>query len=482
MTGATFPIPTYENGIVRSAAVDEVVGAPNSVELAVNLNFDRIGAATVRDGSTLLGTQLVDNKAILGLGLYRNNAGTVVNPIAMVGTTVKKYDAGAWSDIRTGLVDGSHARFASIVDYIFMVNGTGNDVLATWGGSGNFGTTNDADLPKGDYIETFRSRVWVAQDSTDKVYYSDVVTTSNTITGGTSFIQISPNDGEKIRGLKSTARALLVFKENHIYRVFSINSTDPDPAINRGTYSQESIVDAKDGIYYHHSSGFYKYVDGGEQEEISRPINDIVRAIPRSQYEKITGWADEDHVSWSIGNITIDGITLSNVVVRRTISTQVWTVYSYPGTFRSSIVYDTANSRTILVGDEDGNVITVDSGVVDYDGSKIFYDLIPPWSYFTSVKHRLKSMSKIAVLHENAEGANVGFQLDAQNQRKTNNAWEEAGQIRDPLCQELSVDANNFMRFRPRFYGNSAGTPAIFRGFEVIDLSVAGAAVEPETP
>lgn len=190
------PLPEYINGTVREAAVDEAFASNDTVELALNLHFDRVGALELRKGITTLGDEIVASTPILGLGNYVNNAGTTRRALAKIGTFVYAYNGSSWSAVRTGLTSSSKARFTSFVDYIFMVNGNGSEVCATWAGSGLFGSTNVASLPKGDYIENYRSRIWVADKSTDKSYYSDVVTTTGTITGGTSFIQVSPQDGE----------------------------------------------------------------------------------------------------------------------------------------------------------------------------------------------------------------------------------------------------------------------------------------------
>ncbi len=466
-----FPIPPYQNGIVREAAVDETMVPQNSVELAINGHFDRIGAITRKLGTTLLGAQITASTPVLGLGVYRNNSGSLYSTVALVGTAVKAFNGSIWSSVRTGLAAGSKARFTNFVDYLFMVNGHANQTCSTWDGTGNFGTVNVASIPRGDFIENYRSRIWVADNSTDKLYYTDVVTTSNTITGGTEFIQISPADGEKITGIKRSARALLVFKQNHIYRVFNINSVDPDPYITRGTYSQESIVEAKDGIYYHHPTGFYKYVDGGEQEEISRPVIDFIQAIPRANYENIAGWADEDHIYWSVGDITVGSITISNAVFRRTISTKLWTIYSQPTKVRSSVLYDDGTDLFQLVGDDNGNVLKYNVGNDD-NGSPIFFDVITHWSYFSSLKSAMKTFSKMLAFHENAQGLKVQYQVDSMNQKNANNAWEDAGDIKADIFEMLSVRDTNFTRMRFRISGSSSGTPFIFRGFEVIDLTI----------
>ena len=461
------PLPLPNQGVVREAAVDELMVPENTVQEAVNLHFDRIGAVTLRKGLTLLGSQIGNNTNVLGIGNYRNNAGTTYRALAMVGTGVYAY-AGSWSLVRSGLTSGSKARFANFIDLTYMVNGNGNQAVATYDGS-SFGSSNIGSLPSGDFIEQYRSRVWVGDSATDKLYYSDVVSTSNTISGGTSFLQISPQDGEKITGLKRHPRALLVFKQNHIYRVFTINSTDPDPSIFRGTYSQESIIEGKDGISYHHPTGFYNFIFDGQQEEISRPIIDIVQAIPRSYYENVSGWTDDDHKYWSVGDLTVGGVSFANVVVRYTISTQVWTVYSYGAEIRSAGLYDDGTNLITILGDDDGNVLQFDSGVTD-NGTPIFYDMKTHWLYFSQVRTTSKSLSEIASLHENAHGGNLSYQIDTDSPNK----WRPIGELREDLYQIHNVGAERFTRIRFRLSGSSSGSPFVFRGFEALNLLIEG--------
>ncbi|MBT9168392.1 MAG: hypothetical protein DDT19_01737 [Syntrophomonadaceae bacterium] len=461
--------PGFKNAVVREDAVDQSLSPQDSVEFALNVHFDSIGAITRREGLTRLGAQQAS--VILGMGVYRNNAGSTYAALAKSGTAVFANTGSGWTSVRTGLTVTSRARFTNLVDHTFMVNGNANQVCSTWGGAGSFGSTNVASLPVGDFIENYRNRIWVANNSNDRISYSDVVTTSGTITGGTAFIQISPADGQRIRGLFRHPRALLVFKENNIYRVYNPNSSDPDPSIFRGTYSQESIIQAKDGIYYHHPTGFYKFVWEGEQEEISLPISDIVKAIPRSSYENIAGWADDNHVLWSIGNITLDGISFTNLVVRRTISTKVWTVYSYPTQIRSTTLYDSGSTLVPLLGDSSGNVLQFDTGNDDF-GTTIHYDVITHWITFTSLQSLQKNLSQVVALHENAEGTQLAFQVDMDNARKTTNAWRPMGQISQALTQVLPVDAQNFYRIRFRIFGNSSGTPFKFRSLDFLSLSI----------
>ena len=457
------PIGNFTKGVLREKAVDETMSPPDSVELAINFSFDRIGAVELRNGLTTLGAQ-ISSSAVLGMANYRNNAGTTYGLLAKVADVVYNFDGATWNSKRTGLSASSKARFTNFLDLTYMVDGNAGSVIATYNGS-TFGSTNVGSLPKGDDIENYRSRIWVADSATDKVYYTDVVSTSQTISGGTSFIQVSPQDGEKITALKRHPRALLVFKQNHIYKIYSITSADPDPSIFRGTYSKESIIEAKDGIYYHHPTGFYRFVFDGEQQEISRPIIDVVEAISRANYENINGWADSDHLYWSIGDITLDGITYANVVCRYTISTQVWTLYSYASEIKRSALYDNGTLLRLIVGDENGYPFVFDSGTTD-NGTPIFYDLQTHPLYFSSIKQEEKNIAEIGVVHENAQGGMVSYKPDNGN-------WSKQNTIKKEIAESFTVGAK-FKKARLRLSGNSKGSPILFRGFSLLSFNVGG--------
>lgn len=460
------PLPFFQE-MITPGALDEVLCLPESVSLAINLNFDRIGAMQTRNGITSLGAKPGASSTILGMAPYVNNAGTTYRLVVKVGTAVYSLSGTTWSSVRTGLDAASKARFTSLVDYIFMVDGNAGGVCSTFNGSGNFGTTNATNLQKGDFIENFRSRIWIGDSATDKLYYSDVVTTSNTITGGTSFLQISPQDGDVMTGLKRSPKALLVFKRNHIYRVTSINSTDPDPFINVGTHSQESIIECKDGIAFHSPKTFYILSsDSINPTDIGKKISDVVKAIPRTYWSSISGWEDGDNLYWSIGDITLYGISLTNVVCRYTLSTQRWTLYSYPTEIKGGCKYDDGTTAITAIGDDVGNVFTFDSGTSD-NGTSIFYSVETQWYYVSDVKSETKKIKELAVLFENANGATISYKID----NDSDNTWRPIGQLSEDLYQTLSLNSE-FIRIKLRIAGNLIGSPLILRGFELISSAV----------
>jgi hypothetical protein len=243
--------------------------------------------------------------------------------------------------------------------------------------------------------------------------------------------------------------------------VYSINSTDPDPYINIGTYSHESIIEAKSGIYFHSPSGFYQYAS--TPVEISKRISDVVKAIPRASWDKVCGWAVGDYLHWSIGDITLNGIALSNVVCRYTISKQLWTLYSYPTQMRSASRYDDGTNFYDVIGGESGKVYKFDEGKDD-DGTPIFYDLETQFYYITNSKSALKSIQGMAAIFENAQGAQISFKIDGDS----THTWKPIGKISEELTQVFNFNANNFTRIKFRLHGNNIGDPLIFRGFEIL--------------
>ena len=473
-----FPLAFTKDGIIRNAALDDVLSPENTCQMALNFNFDQIGVYTLRKGITRLGGIVELNKAVLGMTNYRNNAGNNYKLLAKLDTDVYAYDGSSWVSVRNTLTASSKARFTNFVDYVFMVNGNGNQTCATYNGSGSFGSTNVASLPAGDFIENYRSRIWVGDSASDKLYYSDVVTTSNTITGGTEFIQISPQDGEKITGLQRYSRALLVFKQNHIYRVYNTTNVDPYPAYNVGTFSQESIVQAKDGIYFHHSSGFYKFSYDTQPTEISRRVIDFVKAIPRSSYENIVGVYDGfDAVKWSVGSITVEGVTYANCQMRYSISTQVWTIYDFAGTNITALIsYDNGTTIDQIAGTSTGLVGKLDSGTTDF-GNDIYYEIIDRWRSFTEqmsdnvMYSQTKNISGVMVMTENG----AGMELQYQTEKSTVNKWENIDSVKNNYAELFpNASTDDFNNVRLRLKGYTKGTPIIYHGTEILSIQIKG--------
>jgi hypothetical protein len=118
------------------------------------------------------------------------------------------------------------------------------------------------------------------------------------------------------------------------------------------------------------------------------------------------------------------------------------------------------------VGCDNGSVYKVDSGNDD-GGSPINYDFQTHWLYFTSLKSAKKKITEIASIHENANGAQISFQIDNDLENK----WRPIGEIVDDLTHNSTFDSKEFYRIKFRLSGSSTGSPLIFRTWEIINSS-----------
>ena len=474
-------IPYPTEGVIRTAQLNDTVAPENSVQIAVNAHFDRIGAITTRPGMDTYATQR--GGSITSLGTLSTNAGTHLL-YSQVGTDISSWNGAAWTTRRT-TVASTKARYDQFIDRIYMCNGGAGDAIQSSNGAA-FGTTNvpsnaNNTFPPADYISVgFEGRLWLAVKSTDTLYFSDIVqftppstyafTSPNPVDNYVK--NLSPQDGESITGLFRVPRALLVFKQNHIYRVYGAYSVDPYPAYNVGTYSQESIVKAKDGIYFHHSSGFYKFDYSSQPTEISRRVIDFVRAIPRSYYGNVTGIYDGfDSIKWYVGPVTVEGVTYSNCVMRYTLSTQVWTIYDYTANnLTCAVLYDNGTTIEQVAGFVSGKVGKLDYGTTDF-GEGIYFETIDRWRSFTEMYAKTKAISGMNVYSENGAGTRIEYQTE----KSQPNVWSYIDTVNsqyDALFPNASTD--DFNNIRIRMSGNNAGTPIIIHGVEILSIQDKG--------
>jgi hypothetical protein len=396
---------------------------------------------------------------------------------------VSNWDGAAWTERRSGLATVSKPRFSQYLNYIWMVNGNeqiGGDPVATSDGT-DFGTDLVPDgFPRGDFIHAgFEGRVWVANKTLGIIYYTDIVqflppsTYTLTYNPEVNFITtLAPQTGQQFTALCEVPRALLVFTEDTITRIYGATSVDAYPAYNVGTYSQESIVRTKTGIFFHHSSGFYQFDYGSQPVEISRRIIDFVQAIPRSAYEDVVGVYDGfDAVEWSVGSVTVEGVTFSSCVLRYTISTQVWTVYDYVGnTITAMVQYDDGTTLSHLMGTAAGKTGAMDVGTTDF-GLPFYYEFIDRWRPFKEMYYQTANVSGFNVYNDNAAGANLMY----QPQGARPNEWTPIGTVDEKsnsLLPNQGTDAFEVLRLR--LAGNTQGAPVVVHCIELTEMELKG--------
>jgi hypothetical protein len=185
-------------------------------------------------------------------------------------------------------------------------------------------------------------------------------------TGDAGSVEIEPEDnGGEATGIGKVPGYILLFKRRSTHR-FNFNSAFPESLVQIGAYSQESIVNAGGLCAFYSDSnenakGFY-ITDGGRPIPVShdsnRPIKKWVDAISSSAV--VAGWGTERYFAWSVGDLTVDGETYTNVVLKYNRILNQWTLRTYPTQFSVFASYVAGGVHSVLGGDDDGNVIHID--------------------------------------------------------------------------------------------------------------------------
>lgn len=469
------------NGLIRQAQVDDSLIPDGAVVEAVNVNFDRLGVVQSRPGLTAIGSSVSAGNSCIGLHNLQSNTAIAVF-VASGSATIYELQSGTWTQIGKG-VGGGALRFVDFAERTIFFGGSERSVQVFSGS--NFSTTSgnpinpddlwyvngdtNAGYIRAQFGKVYKSRIYLAGDNNfppfaSRLWFSSVISSSGNITWSPSsdFVDINPGDGEDITALERFSLELLVFKPNYTYR-FRTSGVDPDPLIRVGTRSQESVIEGKRGVYFHHDTGFYRY-SGGYPTEISRPISDIVKAIPFGSYDDISAWKDDDNIYWDLnGNITIadpqSNTTFKNAVLRYTESSDLWTLYEYSNKIRRGSPFITGTSRSIMVGLDNGVMAEFNKGLSDL-AQPIKYRVVTKWYEWAGIEKR-KEIQEMCAIAEKGRGAELSYQTDNYENPIT------LSPSLDKLITYFDKNSKKFHRIRFILQGMTTNEATIFNGIEI---------------
>lgn len=478
------PLPPSTEGVVLETSLSHYVAPEGCFSFAENLHNDTIGQMTSRRPIKQASGSFTNN--ILSATLYQAT-GSSYQPYWIVQDgTGMSYDVvnGASQTTVAGVFASSNIqRFDNLGGYILMTNGSGQPkyfnvsptstptALGT-----SFPTTNNL-ISAG-----FIGRIWSASttDANNNVYYSDPLTGVITAaTGGASAIRINANLGDTITGFVRTQNVLYVFTSNGIFRVYNTQSVDNSPIYPVGAVSQEAIVKAKDGYYFYHTSGVYRLSENSKPVEISQRVRGIISSVRTSEQPLVIGWSDDDHVYFRLGKNLYGYDTNKCWVIRYTISTQVWSVYSFYDFYITAATYNQLNTigsgsysedifpMTYLFGYQISSPTTrkfgtmdnftpdtVDTGIwLDFGTFPVFIKQISHWNIFGMEAH-IKRINGIAFPHENGGGLTLSYTTD----KDTSNSYRFIGTLNDnyiSLFQDFQSDAFNRVKIQVSGVANS---------------------------
>jgi len=442
----------------------------NSVAHAVNFVFDEVyGEPVTRAGTTLLDSQVVaEDNNVNGLFYYRdpndtNNRLLAVMNLAGDGSqSIFEYNDTSWSSSLTGLTANLKTRFETFLGSAVFVNGTDASQSfngTTWIASG--GALDVGNMPIGHFVRVYKDQVVVGQRN-GTLRISSVPNTAGTAiswTSGNRTIRVDPDDNSRMTGLAEVGSLLIIFKERGMYR-FNNRSLEADLLIDVGCTSQESISAGADVLFFFNENGVW-ITNGGYPSRISRPVQRWIDGMSASYYENVAGHCDGKYYFCSIGDVTLDDDrTFNNVVLRYTIDTKEWAVFSYAHEFRVLTSYVSSSAVQIVGGDTTARVLQLNSSSLTDNGTNIDYELETHDLDFGS-----RGIQKEITERIMAYGLNP---VDAQVQIKIEDGdWLTLGSM-DRRVNDFLIDQTLAGRFfRLRVVGTHATARFRFQGFEL---------------
>lgn len=475
-------IKEISSGIITNVNLSLV--PENSVAHAMNFDFDEeIGSAVSRLGSAIIGAVLQSGKTVLGLHYdgVNNKLFATINDGSDTNSDI--YDVVAGTKSLQDDTQGLKTRFLTYLGSTLRLNGT--DAVKAFDGSSWVTTGGDFDLgnmPSGYKVAIeFLDRVYLLAHGTniDRIVYSGIATAgavSWTVDNGT--VNLEPEEGAGgLVGAGKVPGYILFFKRRSMKR-WNFVSADPESMVGIGTSSHESIVNTA-GICGFFSDadpdaiGFY-ITDGSYPVPIShlraKNIKKWIDAIPSSFYTNVSGWGTETHMYWSIGDVTVDGVDYTNVVLRWSIKTGEWAVRSYPQEFRVFTKYVLSNVASIVGGTTAGTVVQIDKPATydDYPSNAAI-----PWEIISQEKNwgynQIKNINeRFIVVGRNIQQAEGFVVAGGSKGKKQADQKAFAGDIGEIKLENGAK--GNYFQFGVR--GISKGVRTTISEFEVPNIDV----------
>ena len=466
----------WSKGVWQS--ISSATAPENSVKLALNMNSDIIhGELISRKGSTLVGTQIVDNATVLGLHNYRGTvAGTTDKLFAVVSDGVHSdiYDVVAGTKSLEDDTKDLKTRFLTYLDSCLRLNGT--DFPAAYNGTTWIvlgGVFDLAAIPTGSkYAIEFKDRICVAGrlDSPDRVDLSSIAdsttrtvnwTIDGTESGAKFFVSEQEDGGGGITGLAKAPGYLMIFKKRTLKR-YDGTSAYPEDLVNQGAPSQEAIAMAKGMVFWVNENDAWMSTGGDPKAIGSFMVRDIIKSIVATNLVNVSAGTDEEHVFWSIPSCTINGETYTNVVLKYNILMNTWDIHQYPTLItRFCKTVDTDNATYITYGNNDGQVLVLNSGNTDNGTGITFSVETQDWDF--GFRLFQKGINRFGIVTEGLPKSSEASVM----WRNTHNPgdWKSLGTIKKDVQDFSGIDLRgNFYNFKVTETVTSG--QATFIGFE----------------
>ena len=347
-----------------------------------NLISTKIGILKKTGDYELKNTQITASKNMLGGVDFVRASGTHTHVVAIDGSSnagIYIDVGGTWTSQSQSLTKDNKVRFAfsPVLDTLFAVNYA--DATRSYNGSSWSTSTNVTSCPKAKYVYAFGDRIYVlncvvGSDSYPaRAYRSSTVESS--LTWDTTNEWVSFYD--VINGVGRNGTSMFVGCENSCW-IWTTEDVKYK-ASGHGCVSHDGIADYGDFTFFPASDGIYAY-DGAKDLKISLPVQDFWDAIPTANLSDVQAKVLNHILYVYIGDVTVGGLALTNVVLAYNILQNSWFRLSLSENVEDMHLYTDSEGKKLFFGNDDGEVFELFSSETQNTGVFTSY-IETPWYY-----------------------------------------------------------------------------------------------------
>lgn len=198
------------------------------------------------------------------------------------------------------------------------------------------------------HIEVYKSRIFLGNIKQNNKTYPSRVIVSAISSDDFSEGDYIDEMGEPITALKAYSGSIFFFSENKLgaYDDYKLQILPG----NFGTTNSSTVQEVLGRLIWYNRSGVFLYAGGGLPQKISKKVQTFIDAI--SDAREVTAHIDEEErYNLYIGDITYEGKSLQDVVLRYSVDLNAWDIlpdrpFKYGARQRSGGVYITYASDT----------------------------------------------------------------------------------------------------------------------------------------
>jgi hypothetical protein len=361
---------------------------PTELSYIRNANYDNYPYITKREGYDKVNSYQISDDRIRGLfSFYRKNGTSFL--VTATNRAIYKNTNGCQTRLKTGLSNLDVEYDATTFEDQLLITSDSDDLM-TFGGV-TISVIEGA--PRGAYIEALAYRVWISGNCTfpSRLYFCSVLDETDwdsstafddvADAGDAGYIDIEPNDGDRITGLAVLLDSLIIFKERSIYVLYnpSGNPTS-DWSLKRvsadvGCVSNKSIANVKNELFFLSRKGVHSF-SGATTEityafdqlkafSLSDKIKGTFEDISQNQWDKACAISYDDKYWLAVPG---SGSGYNNLILVYDFVVSAWTVYDgiYANYFT---VYKESSEDELYFGDSRDYGFIYKYGGIYYDGA-----------------------------------------------------------------------------------------------------------------